>query len=203
VGRLDHQKFGTWAQIVTACAAVVGFVWIGTQVWYARANLQFQSVTSYALLTSACRQQVASTPTPSSLQIKLWNDLCEARVLSHEIVINDLLRATASHSLINLKSAQDLSVQLEDGVVRELNARARIFLESKRPTCTLTDDELHRVQEVFKAVYMFDKPRKTFDSEIDSHKEDKKQHSDSEHATAFLSFVEAVQDIGASCRVPP
>jgi hypothetical protein len=207
---MDHQKFGNYSEIAAALIAAAGltFLWlqirdISRQVTDATTQIRFSVVSQYAELTHACRDKDAPNPPAraEALQIQWWNNLCEARILSHEIIINDLLRAASptEESLVNLEAAHKISIQLEDGLVRELLLQAKSFLVSKRELCSYSDSELLRVQEIFRSVYLFDKPRSSFQHERESHQKDLADEPTSEHTLAFLDFANATDQIANSC----
>ncbi len=122
------EQYGHFAEIASAVAAVGGFIAIFWQLHDATRALSFNSVTQYAELTGACKTN-PKVEHAAAVQIQVWDELCEARILSHEIVVNDFLRATgsANASQVNLDAARLLSIQLEDGLVRELEAQAIAF----------------------------------------------------------------------------
>jgi hypothetical protein len=194
---MNHERYGNAAEIVVALAAVFGFFTIFWQLRDAARVLSFNGVTQYAKLTEACTTE-HNAEVAEAAQIKVWDNLCKARKLSQEIVINDFLRATGA-SQVNLEAAKQLSIQLEDGLVRELGTQAAVFQRNRLAACSYTDDQLARIQETFRELYLLDKPGKTFIGEIKTHEEPDDHGNVSEHAVAFLKFAEVVRDIGKSC----
>lgn len=190
---MNHVKYGSVAEIVTAIAAVVGFLGIWSELSRAARDLSFSSVAQYAEFARACRTAETQERSSPSEHINVWRDLCEARVLSYEIITDDVLRATAATkgSLINLESIRQLSIQLEDGLVRELRTKADKFEKTR---CKFSYEERRRVQEMFKAVYLLDKPDSTFVTAIEEHNKER-----SEHAAAFMGFATLVEKIGSRC----
>ena len=125
----------TWvdtAQLAAPFALIVSIVGLAWQTGEATTQQRISSVARYAELNTECRagEAPASRSPDPPPDIVLWDRLCAARILSNDIVINDLIRATAKkgRSLLNLDSAHEISKQLEDGLVRELQARAKDFL---------------------------------------------------------------------------
>ena len=159
-------------------------------------------MTQYAELTGPCKILGLTDVTPAAVQIRVWESLCEARILSHAIVVNDFLRATGSpaNTQVNLEALRKLSRQLEDGVVRELLGKALAFNAGTENICSISEEDQQRVREMFKEIYLLDKPNKTFESEIESHKTDLGNHMDVEHALAFVGLADALGKIGTSCK---
>jgi hypothetical protein len=198
-------------------ATTIGIFIVIYQLNFATDQLRFSHISNYEKLSAGCETHVRSPEAPySAEQLHVWNELCASRILSQKILINDLLRntATESESLVNLKAVNRISIQLEDALVRELKEKASDYLQKKNENCDFVDDELQRAQEVFQAVYMLDKPRpewwwqsmfgrgknlkEQFEDERIKHSE--RLLDDPEHNQAFLDFGELVDHIGKPCK---
>ncbi len=164
----------------------------------ARKQARVAEISGFARLASECRTQA---PGSARSPTDVWEELCTARRLAYGVLLNDLIRKLAEDGrpLVNQRAAKELSIHLEDGLVRELKAKAASVLRRMQSDPNASAEDMCRIRQVFVAIYMFPHPGSDFGEEVREHREDVAAHADEAHARRLLEFNDILEGFGKEC----
>lgn len=214
-----------WATLVAVVSSAAAIVFAAVNAWQAHRQLglavdqsRADQVSSFAGLSSSCTTGHEDAPRPLPADtLDLWENLCGARQLATEIIINDLLVTDREEQpLVNRTAARQLSIDLEDALVREVLAVARTVRQADQEGLLSTED-VCRARHMLASVYLIQHAqadwgmehellnafRQEMEAQVVNHRRDVENAEsplEKAHGERFLELAELLEDFGRSCE---
>lgn len=201
-GRLA-KPLATFSTLAALVFAGLSFRQSGAQIQMARRQALADRIGDIGAAAAACAQLPADTTRRLS-PAYVWKELCPARSLAYEVLVQDLIIAAADPRFLSAGPATEISIHVEDALVREL---LRVTASLEMHARGAPAEDRCRMRGLATATYMlahssgastdrafFDE----FEDQVRGHRQELEAAIDVEHSQRFLKLAAKLEELAPS-----
>lgn len=195
------KPLATFSTLAALVFAGLSFRQSGAQVQLARRQALADRIGDIGAAAASCAQESSDTTRQLS-PAYVWKELCTARSLAYEVLVQDLIIAAADPRFLSAGAPTEISIHVEDALVRELVQVTWSFDRGARDTSL---EDRCRMRGLVTATYMLahssgaSAPGVTFSEEFEDqlsgHRQDVALAIDVDHSQRFLALAAKLEEL--------